>query len=135
MATSFEAKLIEVIAAKVITEYDLSKIQLPAPFGHLRWTGWKDHFSYIEKHAQLLWFMEKGSRYCYYVDIPSMRHGKIENGQSFSIDWIKDVSHHMDPNTTIDEMRTWFVEGMNLLFSDVMADNPWMFDTPFKEKQ
>ena len=129
----FQTKLIEVIAAKVITEGHMSDLQLPGVAGVLRWTGWKSSAHCIEPHAQIIWFMPE-QKFNFYCDIPSMQHGKFERGAAFGINFVQDKSHYLNEDTTINEIREWFKEAFALLLGDVLAENPWLTEHPLEKK-
>lgn len=132
--SDLKKKLIEVIAAKVITEGHMTNLPLPKEFGTLRWTGWKEVQMELYPHAQIVWLMERQPnhpRRVYYVDLPSMNHGSILNGECFSIGF-SDKSHYINEHTTVEEIREWFKEGFSLLMDDVLNDNPWLLENPMK---
>ena len=139
MANSdFQTKLIEVIAAKVITEESMSDLALPEPFGILRWSGWKDSWDSIEKHGHLVWLMPRqpqSERFLFYVDIPSMNHGKIKDGGRVNIGFVQGQSHYTTPHTDITEVREWFKEGLMLLIDDVLNECPWLLTTPLEKRE
>lgn len=138
MANSdFQTKLIEVIAAKVITQESMDDLALPEPFGVLRWTGWREMPNSIDKHGQIIWFMprrENQNRRGFFVDIPSMNHGPIEIGETFSIDFIQGKSHYITEHTDIAEAREWFKEALMLLIEDVLNDCPWLLISPLEKR-
>lgn len=122
-------RLLEIIAGNMLVNQD-HKLFLPEELGTMMWTGWKQSFNSMYPCGQILWGGPKANnirpRHGYYVDIPSMSHGRFENGQIMKIDWIQDVSHHMDEYTTQEELMAWLKEGLSLLIDDVLKDNPWI---------
>lgn len=137
MGSDFKEKLIEVIAAKVITQGHMSDLPMPEGFGKIRWTGWKEHWAEMYPHAQIVWMMDRHEgqdRRMYYVDLPSMQHGGVKLGAAFSIEFRHDVSHYLTEHTTSDEIREWFKEGFSLLLDDVLNDNPWLTESPIEKK-
>lgn len=125
-------RLLDLIAEKVITANDLSKIELGKEIGVLRWTGWKESYSILEKHAQLVLFTPKGKPGHYYVDIPSMQHGRFEMGSSFSVEYVDGVSKRMYPGeVTLPMVREWFKEALMLLLNDVVMDMPELIEQPY----
>jgi hypothetical protein len=125
----FGVKLVEAIAARIIDGDSLDKIKLPEPFGIVRWTGWKSSYVNIEFHAQIVWLMP-GKDHLFYVDLPSMRHGKSRRGEPFDVSMMHDSSHHIDEFTTLDDLRRWFVEGFGLLLTDVINESDWLTMPP-----
>lgn len=132
-----ERKLLEIIATKVIQGDSLEKMTLPEPFGTVRWTGWKETSWSLEKHGQIFWVIpSKTGQILYYVDLPSMKHGRSKLGHAFNVEMEEGVAHFYGPNNppTLENVREWFIEGFTLLLRDVLEDNPWIVDVPMKEK-
>lgn len=125
----FGVKLVEAIAAKIICGASLDAIKLPEPFGIVRWTGWKYSATSFYSHAQIVWLMP-GKDDGFYVDLPSMQHGKFRRGSAYNVAPIEGYGHHIDEFTTVDDLRRWFVEGFSLLLNDVLNDNEWLIQPP-----
>lgn len=136
MATTndFSDKLLEVIAAKLIQQGHMSDLPMPKGFGKLRWTGWKECQWDQYPHGQIVWYMERengADRHMFYVDLPSMQHGRVKLGASFNIQ-STDKSHLFSEFTDATEMREWFKEGFLLLMDDVLNECPWILEIPHK---
>lgn len=132
----FQSKLIEVIAGKVLEQGNMTDLRLPEGIGILRWTGWKESWAEMYPHAQIAWIMDRRpgeERYVYYVDLPSMQHGKVKAGGTFDIRYFEG-SHQLSEFTTETEIMEWFKEGFALLVGDVLGDNPWLIETPLKRQ-
>lgn len=137
MGSDFKEKLIEVIAAKVITQGHMTDLPMPEGFGKIQWTGWKKNWGEMYPHAQIVWMMDRKDgqdRRCYYVDFPTMKHGSVKVGGVFDIGFSIDQSHYLTEYTTADEIREWFKEGFSLLLDDVLNDNPWLTESPLEKK-
>lgn len=135
MGSDFKEKLLEVIAAKVISQGHMSDLPMPEGFGKLRWTGWKENWGSLYPHAQIVWFLERKpgeERRLFYVDLPTMNHGQANNGGLFNIEH-SDRSHFLSEHTTPDEIREWFKEGFSLLLDDVLDACPWLTESPMKK--
>jgi hypothetical protein len=128
-------KLLHKIAVRVITASDLSRIELGEEIGVLRWTGWKESYAILEKHAQLVLFTPKENPHHYYVDLPSMKHGRFHEGECFSIEYVDGVSKPMYPGeVTLPMVREWFKEALMLLLADVVMDRPELIEQPYPKK-
>lgn len=128
-----ERKLLEVIATKVIQGDDLIHMALPEPFGIVRWTGWLSSPVSIEKHGHIIWVVpQKTEHVYYYVDLPSMNHGRCPEGNLIKIEMVsgqsKTFGHWEQP--TVEQVREMFIQGFELLLRDVIEDNPWIVDVP-----
>ena len=136
-----DSELLKVIAEKIITAEDISKIDLGTNIGILRWTGWKESMNSIEKHAQLVLFNAANTRKHFYVDIPSMNHGPFESGESFNIgSFFGDdgpvSSKRMYPGETkLEDVREWFKEAVMLLIDDVLTAHPEILNAPYEEEK
>ena len=130
--SDFKEKLIEVIAAKVITQGNMTDLHMPEGFGKLRWTGWKECWNEMFPHAQIIWVLERQpgtDRRCLYVDIPSMQHGSVKIGGALNIQF-STGSHYLSEHTTADEIREWFKEAFAILVDDVLNECPWLTEVP-----
>lgn len=132
----FRDKLIAVIATKAINGEQFGDLELPEPFGMIRWTGWKEVWNTIfTKHGQIVWFIPgtnvKGGQ-VFYVDLPSMNHGAVEMGGTFSIE---NGKYSISEYTTIEDVRRWFSEGLTLLIDDVLNECPWLLKGALPEKK
>ena len=131
-----DRELLKVIAEKIITAEDISKIDLGVNIGTLRWTGWKGVPWSIEKHAQLVLLNIAGKRTNFYVDIPSMHHGEFHPGSSFDIGYQPEVSKRMFPgDTTLEMAREWFKEAVMILIDDVLTAYPEVLNPPYEEEK
>lgn len=129
-------RLLDLIAEKVITANDLSRIELGKEIGVLRWTGWKESYAILEKHAQLVLFTPRGKPGLYYVDIPSMQHGRFSEGSCFSVEYVPGVSKPMySGEVTLPMVREWFKEALMLLLDDVLMDSPELIENPMPKKE
>lgn len=135
------SELLKVIAEKIITAEDVSKIDLGVNIGILRWTGWKESQNAIEKHAQLVLFNASKTRHHFYVDIPSMNHGKFESGQCFNLaSFFGDdgpvSSKRMCPGETkLEDVREWFKEAVMILIDDLLTAHPEILNAPYEEEK
>ena len=128
--------LLDIIAAKIITAEDISKIDLGTNIGILRWTGWRDAYWTDVKHGQLVLYKVAGTDACHYVDIPSMKHGPFESGAAFNIECVQDVSKPMYPGkVTLEMAREWFKEAVMLLIDDVLTAHPEILNAPYEEEK
>lgn len=126
----YQDKLIEIIAAKVITAESIDRVPLPASLGEIRWTGWKQTKDSIDPHAQLVWLFPYPMK-CFYVDLPSMCHGPFERGAAFSVGGLASNRKYFHEDVTAEEVRDWFKEAFALLLADVIASSPsFMAESP-----
>jgi hypothetical protein len=136
-----DSELLKVIAEKIITAEDVSKIDLGINIGTLRWTGWKESQNTLETHAQLVLFNAANTRSHFYVDIPSMNHGSIESGQcvntaSYFGDDGPVSSKRMYPGETkLEDVREWFKEAVMILIDDVLTAHPEILNAPYEEEK
>ena len=130
-----DSELLKVIAEKIITAEDVSKIDLGVNIGTLRWTGWRDAYWTDMKHGQLVLYKVAGTDACHYVDIPSMNHGPFKRGEAFNIQYVQDVSKPMYPGeVTLEMAREWFKEAVLILIDDVLTAHPEVLNPPYKEE-
>ena len=124
--------LLELIAGKILTEKFSGIMKFPGDLGSLKWTGWKESWNHMVPHAQLLWVPPSPNEMCFYVDIPSMKHGPVKRGSSFDIN-DSDQSHYLNRDTSPEEIKAWFKEAMMLLIEDVLASGPLSVNNPLEK--
>ena len=132
-----DRKMLVLMSEKIVKAEDLQKIELGRELGTLRWTGWKSYYALLEKHAQFVLFppIVSARNKFLYVDIPSMRHGEIELGQSMDVGPSECSKYFWAGETTVEEVRLWIREALELLVSDIIMKRPDIVDSLFGEEK